>query len=203
MVSTKKDFWRYPRISDERFRELVKTGDLLLFRSKSVAAKMQRAVTGSKYDHVAFLLKLEDEQVALLETTSQTGVQVLFWEDFMRYKWHLLYTRLVYRKLDVQRTNEVLSKVSSFISEVSGKKYRLAKAIFKKSKGLDPGSEEGYFCSELVACAYKSLGLIDDKIHPSGVWPGNFSSEKPLKLVGCSLGPEILIDFEVGFEDQS
>ncbi|CAG9318683.1 unnamed protein product [Blepharisma stoltei] len=201
MVTIKKEFWRYPRISHDRFRDIVQTGDVLLFRSKSIPAKMQRAVTGSKYDHVAFLLKLQDEQVALLESTSQTGVQVLLWEDFMRYQWHLLYTRLVYRKLNIERTDQFLDSTAEFLTEVSGKKYRLAKAIFKKSKGLEPGSEEGYFCSELVACAYKKLNLLGDKIHPSRIWPGNFSTEKPLELTGCSLGPEILIDFELGFEE--
>jgi len=201
MVTIKKEFWRYPRISNDRFEEIVQTGDILLFRSKAIPAKMQRAITGSKYDHVALLLKLQDEQVALLESTSQTGVQVLLWEDFMRYQWHLLYTRLVYRKLNIERTDQFLEKTAEFIQEVSGKKYRLAKAIFKKSKGLDPGSEEGYFCSELVAAAYKKLKLIEEKVHPSRVWPGNFSTEKPVELIGCSLGPEVLIDFELGFEE--
>ena len=33
-------------------------------------------------------------------------------------------------------------------------------------------NRKGYFCSELVAAAYKSLGLIDTRISCSQYWPG-------------------------------
>jgi len=35
--------------------------------------------------------------------------------------------------------------------------------------------EKNYFCSELVAEAYKETGVIAMNINSEGIWPGNFS----------------------------
>ena len=60
----------------------------------------------------------------------------------------------------------------------------------KESKKKKPQSK-GYFCSELIAAAYKHVKLIDKKLASSQYWPGTFSSEKNLKLLnGASLHRE-------------
>jgi len=55
-----------------------------------------------------------------------------------------------------------------------------------------------FFCSELVACAYKFLNLLPLKKASTKYWPGSFSSEKKLKLF-CKgkLEEQYLIDFSL------
>ena len=40
--------------------------------------------------------------------------------------WYSLYDKLVYRKLKIERNNEFLSKIQSFVNENLGKKYSCA-----------------------------------------------------------------------------
>ena len=56
--------------------------------------------------------------------------------------------------------------------------------------------ERGFFCSELVACAYKFMNLLPKKKASSKYWPGTFSKEKKLPLIGKNkLGEQYMIDF--------
>lgn len=58
--------------------------------------------------------------------------------------------------------------------------------------------ERGFFCSELVACAYKFMNLLPKKKASSKYWPGSFSKEKKLSLLGKSkLGEQYMIDFSL------
>ena len=59
--------------------EEADTGDILLFRSSTYNAMAQRTFTGSYYDHVAFILKFESDQIVLLEATGEKGVALCTW----------------------------------------------------------------------------------------------------------------------------
>ena len=49
--------------------------------------------------------------------------------------------------------------------------------------------ERGYFCSELVAKALKSVGLLDEKKSSGRYWPVDFSEKNGLELKrGATLG---------------
>ena len=55
-----------------------------------------------------------------------------------------------------------------------------------------------FFCSELVACAYKFLNLLPKRKASTKYWPGSFSKEKKLGLFGkCRLCEQYLIDFSL------
>ena len=69
-VSRTTKFWRWDRITNAHFQAVAATGDVLLFSGKNLAAKAQRFVTRSKYDHVALLLRYSSNQLAILEATS-------------------------------------------------------------------------------------------------------------------------------------
>jgi hypothetical protein len=86
------------------------------------------------------LLKYRCGSVGLFEATGLDGVAVVMWDDFMRYKWHKLYSRLIYRKLDVDRDDEFIQKLESFIREVNGKKFRInpSKLVRTKRPGTKP-----------------------------------------------------------------
>jgi hypothetical protein len=79
-----------------------------------------------------------------------------------------------------------MQKLEEFIRNVIGLKYRLSAAkIFKKTCEVDEDTFNGdksYFCSELVASAYRCLGLLPKDVPASQYWPGNFSNKGGLKL---------------------
>ena len=39
-------------------------------------------------------------------------------------------------------------------------------------------ADKSFFCSELVASAYKRIGILDPDKAASSYWPGDFSTEK-------------------------
>lgn len=53
-----------------------------------------------------------------------------------------------------------MQRLEMFLRNAIGKKYKLtASKLFNKKAATDD-KEGGYFCSELVASAYKCLGLL-------------------------------------------
>lgn len=52
-------------------------------------------------------------------------------------------------------------------------------------------AERGYFCSELIGKALKSVGLLDEKKSSGRYWPVDFAEMSELKMKqGASLGQE-------------
>lgn len=197
-TSQQKEFWRFDRVSEEQFRFQASTGDLILFKGKSVAAKLQRGVTNSRYDHVAIILCYSTGDIAILEATGTEGVAIVQWDDFMRYGWHLLYNRIAFRKLLMDRSTETLTKLEAFIDSTRGKKYKISpKKLLKKTEDREPGHEDHFFCSELIASAYKALGVLSPEIPSSKYWPGDFEGTHDLGLIQAELSEEIMIDFEL------
>lgn len=197
LVSIGDKAWKYERISEYYFRTMASTGDIVLFRSKDIGSIVQRGITRSKYDHVAMILCYASGKICLLEATHTDGVAVLPWTDFIDYKWHLSTQRLVYRKLNFERTDENLLNLEKFVKNVKGKAFKFSpKKIIKKST-KNPGEEDNFFCSELLASAYKVLGILPEDKSSSSYLPGNFSEDKNLELIGATLGPEQVIDFDL------
>jgi len=54
----------------------------LYLRTKNFPAKFQRTLTGSKYDHVALVMKFEDE-AWIFDAQSEKGVSLLKWSEFI------------------------------------------------------------------------------------------------------------------------
>jgi len=49
-----------------------------------VAARLQRSLTRSEYDHVAMLLNYGGGVIGLLEATGIEGVSIVLWDEFLR-----------------------------------------------------------------------------------------------------------------------
>ena len=197
-ISKKKQFWRFDRISPFQFEEEVQTGDLLLFRGKSTLSKMQRAVTRGDYDHVALLIKYPSKKISLFEVTGVEGVAVLLWDDFIFYQWQSLYSRLTYKKLVWDRPEEAVTKLLEFVNTVKGMDYRLsASKLMSKKQDKDPRQKKGFFCSELIATAYKIAGLIPDNKPSSKYWPGDFEDGKLEMIAPSYLESSKVIDFDL------
>lgn len=84
-----------------------------------------------------------------------------------------------------------------------GKKYELttAKLFAKKVDNVRDGEKveyDGFFCSELVAAAYKELNLIPKQIPSSQYWPVTFSQTKKINFLSdAKLDLEMVINFDL------
>ncbi len=140
----------------------------------------------------------------MFESLRDTGVSVCDWERFMRLKWNDLYHKVEYRKLYCTRSRDFISTLEDFVKQTIGKRFKInATKILRKKCESDTAEvikdDKTYFCSELVASAYKRLGLLDKDLAASKYWPGDFSSEdqsRGVKLLnGSKFSEEFLIDF--------
>ena len=114
------------------------------------------------------------------------------WEDFIKTKTYSLFENLVYRELlincysVVERENtynEIEIELDKFINEVEGKKYQFSCCNYVFgcfSKEEDYGKNivnsecDSFFCSQLVAAAYKKLQIINDGISSDKYMPRTY-----------------------------
>ena len=88
------------------------------------------------------------------------------------------------------------STVDIFLKEVLGRKYDCDASQWLQAMS---GDEEGkidtseYFCSELVADAYRHIGLIPKSVSPSSFLPNDFATNIQLDM-GYVLGPLIPVE---------
>lgn len=206
--------WRFDNISETQFKREADTGDLLLFRSNQAVAKIARGYTKSHFDHVAMLLKFEADpgEVYLLEATGNCGVALNKWcyirEHIGKSKF---YDKVVFRHITFDRGDTMIDNLQKFLSQVVGNKYGLSANKLTRTEsvdctdlGIDKNGEQRliaadrtFFCSELVAKAYKILGIIEDDNKSSAKYfPSHFSSmyQNALKLTeGTTMDHELLV----------
>ncbi|CAK74465.1 unnamed protein product (macronuclear) [Paramecium tetraurelia] len=201
-LSTYEYFWRFERISSLQIMEDAEDGDILLFQGKDINCHIQRTLTQANFDHVGILIRLNDNQLYLFEALPLHGVGLCRWNKFIICKWNYLYHKVIYRKLQVNRDENFISRMHEFVTENIGKQYsfnptKLFK--FKSTMLQDPQQQQTrtFFSSELVAACYKHLNLLSKDISSTQYSPGSFSSEnQKLSLRYGSLSEEYLIDFE-------
>ncbi len=82
-----------------------------------------------------------------------------------------------------------------------GKKYSLTagKLLTEEANAKEKkGEYENFFCSELVAAAFKEVGFLSKDVAASNYWPVSFSQGKNLKLTnGAKLGLEMELSFDI------
>lgn len=193
-LAMKEKFWKVPRIRVNDFVKSVKTGDLMLFTGNHFVGNAQRMVTRSRFDHVGMFVEMQGS-IFLLQAVIG-GVCLLNWSELFS---EIIFTEgynVWYRRLDVDISREKKKELKSFINKVISKKFRFSiKEFLFKKKDVTPEDQKGFFCSELVASAYKTLGLLPQTPASNKYWPGDFSSEQSLPLIPpARLQRELLID---------
>jgi len=186
------------RLYLDKVCEIVNQGDLILFRTDGVLQGIQRAVTNSEYDHVGIVVRIPQHSrnefsLFILEATSD-GVQKYALRSRLR-AWHLSNAVVALRQLKMKRTYENMSALSKFVEMVDGKPYGLGplKLLRRHSKG----NKENYFCSELVASAFKTLEILPEDVPSTAYLPASFGDAGNLQLINhASLEREIIIDFD-------
>eukprot|EP00474_Spongospora_subterranea_P001932 CRZ02390.1 hypothetical protein [Spongospora subterranea] len=116
----------------------------------------------------------------------------------MRERWADQYCLIVVRQLRYALTPEVSRRLCQFCKGVIGLRYGIAPFLTRRnSLPPNPASSEvrTYFCSELVAAAYKSIEYLRRDLSSARYSPGMFSASYNLQLIENELGPEIELVF--------
>jgi len=186
------------------------TGDLWLFRGRSLADVAIRTVTNSPVNHVGMVIALEDLPPLLWHAElgrslpdvwtgkRQRGVQlhrladaVATWSD--RYG-----QRAWVRRLDgrLQRHHE--DRLMEAIDRLDGAAFPtppgLARRWLEGRVRRRPGSLETLYCAELVAHTYQHMGLLPGGRPPGWYDPGRFwSGDRTALVPPFALGGEIAV----------
>ncbi|KAL4471153.1 hypothetical protein ABPG72_019095 [Tetrahymena utriculariae] len=191
-------YFKNDLITEHEFLEHIESGDILLFETNNIAAKFQRKITGSKYDHVALCVRMQEE-IRIFDSTSDDGVSLTEWKEYIYI--NDLYEKVTVRKLQNVDRQYIEENLYTFILENIGKSYsfnfkKLISYCPKRNRdalGREKDPQE-YFCSELVAKFLKNVDLLPQDKAASSYWPISFSQQKNLQLLlGASLGDEVTI----------
>jgi len=196
-----------PRIQASTVLQVAKAGDIVLFRTQGTLPAIQRTVLSSEYDHVAIVVSKNISQACrslnygsslyLLESTNE-GVHTYPLKSRLR-AWHLsgayiVIRRLIYEKMSKGKIEKALQ---DFTSDAEGKSYGLNPIKLLRRKAEDKPSET-YFCSELVASAYQTLGVLpkQDTLAASTYYPSSFAEKHDIHLINdAKLSHEVIVEF--------
>jgi hypothetical protein len=205
MESIKKAVKKITASSYEKVRDTLDTGDLVLFSGKGNIPAAIKWLSGSKWNHVGMVLKLEEWDMLLLwESTIlsgekdieakkiKSGVQLTILSDRI----HSYNGEVAFRRLLSNRTYEMIDNLVNFRHEVRNRSYETSAMELIKS-ALDFGDFKNkedlssLFCSELIAEAYQRMGLLDESKPSNEFIPRDFTLEKCLEF---PLNDNIIMD---------
>ena len=188
---------------------VARTGDVFLFRGRSVADQAIRVVTNSPVNHVGMVIVVEDLPPLLWHAElgrslpdvwtgeRQRGTQLHLLTDAVS-TWHHQYGQRAWmRQIDVDVTPAMEAEVLRTVNELSGRTFPRTLALAKgwvRGRVRRTSDLEQLFCAEVVAITYERMGLLEAKRPPNWYDPGKFWSGDRLQLVGATLGTEIEID---------
>jgi hypothetical protein len=185
------------------------TGDIWLFRGRSIADRAIRAVTNSPVNHVGMAVAIDDLPPLLWHAElgrslpdvwtgeRQGGVQLHLLRDAVT-TWNERYRQRAWvRQLEgtIQRHHE--DRLMEVIDRFDGRPFPTTPGLarqwligrFRRSSSL-----ETIYCAELVATTYQHMGLLPSRRPASWYDPGRFWSGDRVDLVPpFSLGGEIAV----------
>lgn len=94
---------------------------MLLFKSQHSAATVQRVFTDSEYDHVGLVLRNKKNELFIYESTSDTGVGLTSWKQFVKYEWYTQIDKICWRQLDIKLNSADIDLIEKFIVKTLGK----------------------------------------------------------------------------------
>jgi uncharacterized protein YycO len=161
-------------------RRDLRLGDVLLFRGSGLSSQLIRLFTHSPYSHVGLVFPYQG-RVYCFEAVG-VGVRLILMSEVMRrYHGGIDYYE-VPRAAPEQRTGAI-----SFCFQQLGKIYdrlgilRLVVAILLNRKPA-VRDDQAWFCSELVAAAYRSQGLPLAPVSSAYTSPADLAVSPELKL---------------------
>ncbi|NOQ25560.1 MAG: hypothetical protein GQ564_09395 [Bacteroidales bacterium] len=164
-------------------RKELKTGDLVIFGGQYTLSKLIRLVTRFPASHVALIIK-KDDRISFVEASEgdmypeREGVIINYFSNSIPfYKGDIWIARLS----DEIRSKIDEDKMYDFIVEQVGKGYdykNMKNAGFDfldKFSSLTKNKEDAskLFCSELIAVAYKHMGILPENSNTSEYTPAD------------------------------
>ncbi|HEX4760051.1 MAG TPA: hypothetical protein VH256_04585 [Thermoleophilaceae bacterium] len=186
------------------------TGDIMLFRGKSLADRAIRTVTNSPVNHVGMVVAIDDLPPLLWHAElgrslpdvwsgkRQRGVQLHVLADAVR-TWDERYGQRAWTRVlegQIERHHE--DRLMEVIARLDGRPFpsivgltrQWAVGRFRRSSSL-----ETIYCAELVATTFQAMGLLPGHRPASWYDPGRFWSGDRIELVPpFALGGEVAVE---------
>jgi hypothetical protein len=204
------------RISLDEALDLTRTGDIWVFRGRSVPDRAIQVTTNSPVNHVGMSVVIEDLPPLMWHAelgrslrdmwsgNHHRGVQLHDLRDAVTVWAERYGQRGWLRQLDTEITREAEDAVLRTIARLDGTPFRsTAQLAGRWLRGRSPlprrrrtgGGLESAYCAEVVALTYEAMGLLPTGRRPNWYDPGRFWSGDDLDLLGgARLGGEIAVD---------
>jgi hypothetical protein len=193
---------------DEAIASAV-TGDVWLFRGRSLADRAIQAATNSPVNHVGMVVALDDLPPLLWHAElgrslpdvwtgeRHRGVQLHVLADAVA-TWNERYRQRAWvRQLEgtIQRHHE--DRLMEVIDRLDGRPFPTTPGLvrqFLNGRLRRSSSLETIYCAELVAATYQHMGLLPQRRPASWYDPGRFWSGDRIELVApFALGGEVAV----------
>jgi len=195
------------RISLDAAVELTRTGDLWLFRGRSIADQAIRALTNAPVNHVGMAVVLDDLPPLMWHAELGKGLQDVWTGKHQRgvqlhdlrqavTQWMDRYEQRGWlRQLSADVTPAMEDALLTTIARMDGLPFPSTVGLITRvARGRlhRRAPAELAYCAEVVAEAYTAMGLLDASRPPNYYDPGKFWSGDDLDLrLGAKLGEEI------------
>ncbi|TYK45856.1 hypothetical protein [Actinomadura decatromicini] len=195
--------------------ELTRTGDVWLFRGRTVADRAIQVTTNSPVNHVGMALVVDDLPPLMWHAElgrslpdmwsggRHRGAQLHDLRDAVLVWGNRYGQRAWLRQLDPPPTREMEDAALRAVARLDGTPFpstsRLATRWVRGRVPIRRPAEreqalETAFCAEIVAVTYQAMGLLRKGRRPNWFDPGRFWSGDDLELeAGAALGGEIAV----------
>ena len=187
--------------------DLTRTGDVWLFRGRTVADQAIRAVTNSPVNHVGMAVVLDDMPPLMWHAELGRGLLDLWTGSHHRgvqlhdlraavEQWTGRYEQRAWlRQLDAPVTPEMEAALLRTIARMDGTPFPATAALvgrWARGRVRRAASAEMTYCAEVVAATYAAMGLLDERLPTNYFDPGMFWSGDDLALEqGARRGAEV------------
>lgn len=208
------------RIGLDEALDLTRTGDVWVFRGRTVADRAIRFTTNAPVNHVGMSLVLDDLPPLMWHAELGRSLPDVWSGEHHRgaqlhdlreavLVWARRYGQRAWlRQLEPPADRSMEDAALRTIARLDGTPFpssvRLAtrwlrgRLPVRGSGHGDPGGRarlETAFCAEVVAVTYEGMGLLPAERHPTWYDPGRFWSGDDLPMVGqARLGGEIAVE---------
>lgn len=185
--------------------EEARSGDLVLFAGRGLISATIRFFTRSRWTHVGLVLRADDGELLLLESTNTgessdiglgrpvRGVQLVRLAD----KLAAYDGAVALRRLEMDERppgfDEAVRDIATLWRYRGYKDFTTTLLLDLLSANRRPQRVHRLFCSELVAETYKRLGIMCRRARSSRYVPGDFAREQQPFLTDARLSPPVLL----------